>query len=73
MQSLYGTPACGAQDRADIVTTQVLQIVTGGLRDWLLGRPVSFTGLRAAVVTLLREEFADVQQTTSNEIRPQDE
>jgi len=51
-------------DRAAVVTTAVLQIVR---------EAVNSASVRAAVEAALREEFADIQQQTISQIRPEDE
>jgi|SRR5262249_4357752 len=58
-----------AQDRADVVATQVWQILSTALSDFLRGRPPGRDEVHAEIAAVLREEFYDVQQATINEIR----
>ena len=58
-----------AQDRSHVVATQVLQIISTALCDFLHGPPLSRAEVHAEIVAVLRDEFNDVQQATINEIR----
>jgi len=51
------------------VATQVLQIISTALCDFLHGPPLSRAEVHAEIVAVLRDEFNDVQQATINEIR----
>jgi hypothetical protein len=62
--------AGGPQDRAARVATCVLRIVGDHVAAARCGEP---GGLFSALTGYLRDEFADVQCETINEIRPQDE
>ena len=58
-----------AQDRAHVVATQVWQIFSTALSDFLHGHPPSRDEVHAEIAALLRDEFNDVQQATITEIR----
>ncbi len=60
-------------DRAAATASAVVQIVTNALRRWLVGDNVQLADVRIEIERLLRDEFAEVQQTTFNEIRREDE
>ena len=49
------------------------QIVRGVLTAWLHGEHADMAGARAAIESLLRDEFDDTARTTLNEIRLDDE
>jgi hypothetical protein len=58
-----------ATDRAHVVATQVWQIFSTALSDFLRGYPPSRDEVHAEIAAVLRDEFNDVQQATINEIR----
>jgi hypothetical protein len=58
-----------AQDRAHVVATQVWQIFSAALSDFLHGHRPSRDEVHAEIAAVLRDEFNDVQQATINEIR----
>jgi hypothetical protein len=51
------------------VATQVWQIFSTALSDFLHGHPPSRDEVHAEIAALLRDEFNDVQQATITEIR----
>jgi hypothetical protein len=73
MHPSYTRSASGAQDRAAVDTTAIIQRIADALRRWLRGDPVDFAEVRAAIEGVLRDEFADTQRTTRDEIRLNDE
>ena len=58
-----------AQDRAAVVTREIVQIVRDALIAWVHGEHADMAGARDAIESLLRDEFNDVARTTLNEIR----
>jgi hypothetical protein len=61
-----------ARDRAAVVTTAVLQIVTRALIGWFCHEAADLAGGRAAIEAILRDEFEAVARQTLNEIRRED-
>ena len=60
-------------DRAAVATTAILQIVRDALTAWVDRDRADLARVRTAIETVLREEFADIQQQTLTEIRREDE
>jgi hypothetical protein len=55
-----------APDRAAAVTTAILKTVTDALRRWDASGDIrSLTGAQAAIMAMLRKEFADITKTTT--------
>lgn len=57
------------RDRAAAAATAIIQIIITALRAWLHGDQSDFAAARAAIETLLRQEFFDIARETRDEIR----
>lgn len=64
--------ARSAQDRAAVVTRDIMQIVCDALIAWVHREPADMAGAHDKIESLLRDEFNDVALTTLNEIRRED-
>lgn len=58
-------------DRATVVTTAILQIVTRAFR--VGGSEADLADVRAEITALLRDEFDDIQRQTRDDIRLRDD
>jgi rubrerythrin len=56
-----------ARDRAAVVATSIISIITDALRRWLRGEPADLAGVRTQIESLLRDEFADIERQIAGE------
>lgn len=56
-----------ARDRASVVATTIISIVTDALRRWLRGDPADLAGARGEVESVLRDEFDDIVRQIAGE------